>query len=125
MTERIDLLGTIISDLMADTTQRKDPEAFLMIAVATWQLFRTIPGAEKQTRSALYSIENALSLLIEMRPVTDEPEIKQACSFCDKQPPEVRLGAGHSAFICNECVDLFTEIFRLEKEKSEPPGRPA
>ncbi len=52
-----------------------------------------------------------------MQPAPDEPEIKRACSFCDKEEPDVRLGAGHSAFICNECVELFTEIFRLEGEK--------
>jgi RNA polymerase-binding transcription factor DksA len=34
------------------------------------------------------------------------------CSFCDKQPPSVRLGAGPSAFICNECVELFSEALK-------------
>jgi hypothetical protein len=29
------------------------------------------------------------------------------CSFCSKSPPEVRLGAGPSVFICNECVQVF------------------
>jgi hypothetical protein len=29
------------------------------------------------------------------------------CSFCSKFPPAVRLGAGPSVFICNECVRLF------------------
>jgi hypothetical protein len=122
VTERLDELAKIISDLMADTAERKDPEAFLEIAIATRQLFRAVPGAEKQMRSALYSIENALSLLIDMQPAVDVSEIKQACSFCDKQAPEVRLGAGHSAFICNECVDLFTEVFRLEKKDGSAKG---
>ena len=33
-----------------------------------------------------------------------------ACSFCGKSAPEVRLGAGPSSFICNECVDIFHNI---------------
>jgi RNA polymerase-binding transcription factor DksA len=32
------------------------------------------------------------------------------CSFCSKSTPEVRLGAGPSAFICNECVKVFAEF---------------
>jgi hypothetical protein len=30
-----------------------------------------------------------------------------SCSFCGKRPPDVRLGAGMTAFICNECVEIF------------------
>lgn len=33
------------------------------------------------------------------------------CSFCGKKPPAVKLGAGPNAFICNECVGLFAEVF--------------
>jgi hypothetical protein len=33
-----------------------------------------------------------------------------ACSLCAKSPPGVRLGAGPSAFICNECVASFAAI---------------
>jgi hypothetical protein len=38
-------------------------------------------------------------------------EVHPSCSFCGKSPPEVRLGASSSAYICNECVATFTEIF--------------
>jgi hypothetical protein len=33
------------------------------------------------------------------------------CSFCGKSPPDVRLGAGPSAFVCDGCVDLFARHF--------------
>jgi hypothetical protein len=33
-----------------------------------------------------------------------------ACSFCGKTSPEVRLGAGPSVFICNECVGVFSHV---------------
>jgi|SRR5579872_1707402 len=32
------------------------------------------------------------------------------CSFCGAGPPEVKLGAGPSVFICNECVDVFHKL---------------
>jgi ClpX C4-type zinc finger len=38
----------------------------------------------------------------------------ERCSFCSKAPPDVRLGAGPSAFICNECVELFASILKVE-----------
>lgn len=43
-----------------------------------------------------------------------QPEVARPgganCSFCDKAPPEVRLGAGRSAFICNECIIAFSQV---------------
>lgn len=121
MTERLDELVKIISDLMVDTGQRKDPEAFLEIAIAARLVFCAIPGAEKERRSVLYSMESALSLLIPREEeAVDLSTIKMACSFCGRQPPEVMLGAGpDDVFICNECVDLFTEIFHGNKQQSE------
>jgi hypothetical protein len=34
--------------------------------------------------------------------------LKHECSFCARSPPKVRLigGAGHKAYICNNCVDM-------------------
>jgi RNA polymerase-binding transcription factor DksA len=45
-----------------------------------------------------------------------EKKPEKCCSFCGKAPPDVRLGAGPDAFICNECVSIFSEIF--EKKES-------
>jgi hypothetical protein len=134
MTERMKELVEIISDLQIESVQRKDFENFLEIAIASRLLFRALPGAEKQSRSALYSIENALSLLIDASPPAEVSETEPACSFCGKKRPEVQLGAGAPevqlgagaeafiCFICNECVGLFTEIFREEKKRSKPPN---
>jgi ClpX C4-type zinc finger len=36
---------------------------------------------------------------------------KPACSFCGRAEPEVRLGAGAGAFICDGCVATFSEVF--------------
>jgi hypothetical protein len=43
--------------------------------------------------------------------VASPPSSQQSCSFCGRSPPEVRLGAGPSAFICDGCVDLFARHF--------------
>jgi hypothetical protein len=39
------------------------------------------------------------------------PAGRRICSFCGSSPPDVRLGAGPSAFICDGCVDLFARHF--------------
>ncbi|MGD0641974.1 MAG: ClpX C4-type zinc finger protein [Roseiarcus sp.] len=46
------------------------------------------------------------------RAAADEGGDKIACSFCGKSSPEVRLGAGPSAFICNECVGVFSDLLK-------------
>lgn len=37
------------------------------------------------------------------------------CSFCGKKQPEVRLAAGPSAFICEECVRLLGDVFAEDR----------
>jgi hypothetical protein len=123
VTERLDELAKIISGLMTDTIQRKDFESLLEMAVASRMLFRTLPAAEKQSQTMLSNMEYALNLLIGKEELTETKETEIACSFCGKKRPEVQIGAGADAFICNECVDLFTEIFRLEKEKGGLPNK--
>ncbi|MCS7199990.1 MAG: ATP-dependent Clp protease ATP-binding subunit ClpX [Caldimicrobium sp.] len=45
------------------------------------------------------------------------------CSFCGKTQSEVlKLIAGSSAYICNECVELCNEILEEEYEKAEVSG---
>ena len=42
------------------------------------------------------------------------------CSFCGKSQYDVKkLIAGPTVFICNECVDLCTEIIQKDAEKTE------
>jgi hypothetical protein len=43
--------------------------------------------------------------------VASPPSGQPSCPFCGRSPPEVRLGAGPSAFICDRCVDLFAHHF--------------
>ena len=46
-------------------------------------------------------------------------KVDPSCSFCGRAPPAVRLGAGHSSFICNECVDVFSNV--LNPPQSSDP----
>jgi ATP-dependent Clp protease ATP-binding subunit ClpX len=39
---------------------------------------------------------------------------KLYCSFCGKSSDEVKLVAGHNAFICNECIELSRKILLQE-----------
>ena len=41
---------------------------------------------------------------------------KLECSFCGKNGKSVRLGAGPHAYICEECVAIFTEHFKSESK---------
>ena len=47
----------------------------------------------------------------ELSPETEKETIQKECSFCGQKPPKVKLGAGPTAFICNECVSRFNIIF--------------
>ena len=48
---------------------------------------------------------------------SDQPILR--CSFCNKAQVEVgKLIAGPTVFICDECVQVCTDIIRAEKEAS-------
>jgi len=38
-----------------------------------------------------------------------------ACSFCGNSNPEVKLAPGPGVYICNECVNTFSEGFKQNK----------
>jgi hypothetical protein len=52
-------------------------------------------------------------------PSDEATNVDPACSFCGRKPPEVKLGAGPKAFICDGCVDVFASLFKA------PPREPA
>jgi len=53
------------------------------------------------------------------RTTGDEPKNTLYCSFCGKSQHEVRkLIAGPTVFICDECVELCTEIIREENQSA-------
>jgi len=47
------------------------------------------------------------------------------CSFCTKPEAQVaKMVAGPGVYICNECVDLCTEIFAAGRRKDDNPEIP-
>ena len=51
----------------------------------------------------------------------DEENLK--CSFCGKDQDQVKkLVAGSGVYICNECIELCSEIVEEELAQSEPEG---
>jgi RNA polymerase-binding transcription factor DksA len=82
--------------------ERRGHDAFLH-GVASYIVFRELKDDESEY-VALASIKGAVDLLLP----TDEGD---QCSFCGRKPPEVRLAAGPSAFICDSCVATLSETF--------------
>jgi ClpX C4-type zinc finger protein len=72
-------------------------------------LARAEETAQSGVRRAL--LEFIRECAHELLPTKEESKAEPSCSFCGRAPPNVRLGAGASAFICNECVDLFSKVF--------------
>jgi hypothetical protein len=67
-------------------------------------------------RASLYVfMRESCGFLLER--IANPPSDQRNCSFCGRSPPDVRLGAGPSAFICDGCVDLFARHF----EETAPP----
>ena len=53
----------------------------------------------------------------------NEGEENLKCSFCGKDQDQVKkLVAGSGVYICNECIELCSEIVEEELAQSEPEG---
>lgn len=71
-----------------------------------------VARAEEAVQSGVRSVllEIIRECVNDLLPAKDERKADLSCSFCGRSPPEVRLGAGGAAFICNECVELFSKV---------------
>ena len=73
-------------------------------------LFDDEQSLTERVKASLYVfMRECCAFLLER--VANPPSSQQSCSFCGRSPPEVRLGAGPSAFICEQCVDVFAHHF--------------
>lgn len=100
-----------------ERAKKRDFQRILEFAMGNYMSLRAISASESQQNAALGAIYDAIAHLLLKADTTvaasgDQPR----CSFCGKDESQgVRLGAGPHAFICNECVDLFAELFREPK----------
>ncbi|HZP76571.1 MAG TPA: ClpX C4-type zinc finger protein [Pseudolabrys sp.] len=77
----------------------------LLLGMASYLISREL-GDEDARGTALISLQGALERVL------PDTQIKEGCSFCGRKPPEVRLAAVPSVFICDACVStLSSEVF--------------
>jgi hypothetical protein len=100
-----------------DLAKQKNYKSLMELALASRLLFRALPNAEGPEEAALLALHQSIEMVVfdgepPKKNVHDDP----VCSFCGRKPPEVRLGAGPEAFICDGCVSDFAAIFR-DQEK--------
>jgi hypothetical protein len=73
-------------------------------------LFNDEQSLTERVKASLYVfMRECCGCLLER--IASPPSGQRICSFCGRSPPQVRLGAGPSAFICDRCVDLFAHHF--------------
>ena len=110
------------SDALRDTIDRvaidyhnEDYESCLRRCSAL--LFDGNQSLDGPVKTSLYVfMRECCGFLLER--VASPPSGQWNCSFCGRSPPEVQLGAGPAAFICNECVDTFAKIFEASPPSS-------
>lgn len=107
----------ILAGVWAEHAKRKDFNAVIDVALASYLLFRTLPDTAGPQESALGALYLALETVLRHgNPPKRRLDIDAICSFCGRKPPEVRLGAGPDVFICEGCVNDFTAYFHDHNE---------
>jgi ClpX C4-type zinc finger protein len=103
--------------MWADLAKQKDFKSIMELALASRLLFRALPNAEGPEEAALLALQLSIEMVVfDGKPPKTTSMGAPVCSFCGRKPPEVRLGAGPEAFICDGCVSDFAAVFR-EQEK--------
>src|SRR5436309_15132474 len=97
-------LFRILSGLWEEYAKKKDFEAVMEISFASRLLFKVLPDAAGPQEAALGALHHSIEMLFEGEPRVKSTKDIPQCSFCGRKPPEVRLGAGPDAFICDGCV---------------------
>jgi hypothetical protein len=107
-------LFRILSGLWLEYAKKKDFETVMEVSFASRLLFKALPNAEGAHESSLGALHQAIEVLLDegQPPVKPTTTDARECSFCGRKPPEVRLGAGPNVFICDNCVGVFSEVFR-------------
>jgi hypothetical protein len=90
-----------------------DFEGALQFASALKQLSDELKDEDLIAGSRAMMRKSCEEISRQASPATITSNVKKAaCSFCGKEPPEVKLGAGaENVFICNECVAMFGQMF--------------
>jgi hypothetical protein len=110
-------LFDILAKEWRELASKRDFAKLIDVAIASKIMLSQLPDSEGPVEAALLALHHSIEMVVfDGKPPKATSVEDPACSFCGRKPPEVRLGAGPSAFICNECVGIFTEVFKSGNE---------
>jgi hypothetical protein len=72
-------------------------------------------GEKLEVKAALGRMHVAITMMFEAEQVAEPSH--PSCSFCGISGPDVKLGAGPSAYICMSCVSIFHDEAGLKQDK--------
>ncbi|MGD0563760.1 MAG: ClpX C4-type zinc finger protein [Roseiarcus sp.] len=104
-----DLVKNLI-DIMATKFVEQSYDQALNCAIFIKLMTNNDLNPHRRTAALTFIHDCANILLGNQTASAQEKNPNRACSFCGQQPPAVRLGAGPSVFICNECVETFAKV---------------
>jgi hypothetical protein len=111
------VVNTIASDIFKTLSESwqiamdgKNYNDAIVSGISAYLIFRE----QKNDQIALGAL-NLIYVAITMLLNSQSVDSQEQCSFCGRSGRDVRLGAGSSAFICFDCVELFGDILRPKK----------
>jgi ClpX C4-type zinc finger len=109
------LAGDLIALFTTKYIEKRYDEA-LDCAVLIRMITKSDEGGSRGD-AALACINDCSGILLgkKDKPHEKRDALEQSCSFCSQKPPSVKLGAGPSVFICNECTEIFSSLFKEEQ----------
>ncbi len=104
-------LFKVIRSLWIEASRREDWHYIIMTGLFAHNIF----ASADRTEDANLIIDLLLPAIDGLKKkraaeLAQNNHANMTCSFCGKAPPEVRLGAGASTYICNECVGKFSYL---------------
>jgi hypothetical protein len=111
--DKSDLMLRLFSEAWQKSVNDKEWHSAVLVAMGAY-LYFTVEKNDQYRGGTLGLITAAFQL--QDLSTSDRDKSKIICSFCGKDQSQVRLGAGPSAHICENCVRMFSEIFSKHRD---------
>jgi len=96
-----------------EASETKRYHEALLYAIVSYLLSREYKDAQAEHNAITMMNSGCVHIVEALLEKRKEARKGQtACSFCGKTEPDITLAAGPHAFICNECVATFSEVFQ-------------
>jgi hypothetical protein len=96
-------LFDILAKEWEDLASKREFAKLIDVAIASKIMLSQLPDSAGPVEAALLALHHSIEMVVfDGRPPRAASIEDPACSFCGRKPPEVRLGAGPSAFIRND-----------------------